>query len=580
MENWGAITFRETILLFDPKTSSTATRQHIAEVIAHEIAHQWFGNLVTMKWWNDLWLNESFATFMATKAVAHFYPEWDMWDQFLQESMNQALGLDSLKTSHPIEVKVEHPSQIREIFDDISYDKGGSVLRMLEDHIGEDVFRQGLRDYMGRHKYGNAVTNDLWRALGDASKKDVSRMMDTWVRQVGYPIIDARLEGEKLHLSQRRFLLERDPKFERGQWIVPMSIKTREEFFSRELASKDDVIVVDAGEEEWFKINSGQRGVYRVKYDSESLSRIMPLVETKVLPNSDRWGLHNDTWALCAAGEISVKNYLDFTRAYMAEDDYIVSSDVADALHFLYLITANEVFWDRMKGHAMEYFSNIFERLGWDPKKGEKHTDAMLRSYAISALGKLGDQRIVDEAKRRFQIFLKKPDTLNPDLRAAVYGIVAWSGDAKTYDMLLEMYRKSRSQEEKIRFLAALGNFPQDDLIMRSLDFSLSDEVRLQDLYVPIMKATTNPYARRLLWPWMRKNWRTIAHKFGEAGSPLLNRIVGCVSVVADIKKESEVAELFKKVPVPGTEMKVAQTLERIRISSRLLDRMRQEFSG
>ncbi|MBT8242202.1 MAG: M1 family peptidase, partial [Nitrosopumilus sp.] len=198
MENWGAITFRETILLYDPKTSSTRTKQFIAEVISHEIAHQWFGNLVTMKWWNDLWLNESFATFMATKFVDKFYPEWDLWNQFVEDAMNVAMGLDSLKTTHPIDVVVNSPAEIREIFDAISYDKGGCVLRMLENYVGEPNFQKGLKKYLSDFKYQNAQGQDLWNAIGKASKMPVSSMVNTWLKQPGFPLVEINQDGNTL----------------------------------------------------------------------------------------------------------------------------------------------------------------------------------------------------------------------------------------------------------------------------------------------------------------------------------------------------------------------------------------------
>ncbi|MFB5613288.1 MAG: M1 family metallopeptidase, partial [Nitrosarchaeum sp.] len=200
MENWGAITFRETILLYDPKTSSTRTKQYIAEVISHEIAHQWFGNLVTMKWWNDLWLNESFATFMATKFVDKFYPEWDLWNQFVEDAMNTAMGLDSLKNTHPIDVKVNSTSEIREIFDAISYDKGGCVLRMLEHYVGESNFQKGLKHYLNEFKYKNAEGKDLWDAIGKISKMPVRTMVSTWLKQPGFPVVEIEKKDSTLHL--------------------------------------------------------------------------------------------------------------------------------------------------------------------------------------------------------------------------------------------------------------------------------------------------------------------------------------------------------------------------------------------
>ncbi|MFH1328261.1 MAG: M1 family metallopeptidase, partial [Candidatus Bathyarchaeota archaeon] len=218
MENWGAITFREAALLYDSKTSSIATKQRIAEIISHELAHQWFGNLVTMKWWNDLWLNESFATFIANKSIEYFYPTWDIWSQFLNSTTLPALELDALKTSHPIEVDVRTPSQIREIFDAISYNKGGSILKMLEVYLGEEIFRQGLKAYLLNNRYGNATTENLWSTLEKVSRKPIKKIMDTWINQTGYPLVDVNVKNSELILKQRKFLLERRVKNDKSIW--------------------------------------------------------------------------------------------------------------------------------------------------------------------------------------------------------------------------------------------------------------------------------------------------------------------------------------------------------------------------
>lgn len=574
MENWGAITFRETILLYDPKTSSTETKQHIAEVISHEIAHQWFGNLVTMKWWNDLWLNESFATFMATKAVHKYYPHWDLWDQFLIGETSGAMSLDALKTSHPIDVKVNKPSEVREIFDEISYNKGGSVLRMLENFLGEENFRKGLKNYLTKHKYGNATTEDLWDALEKVSKKPVRKMMNSWVRQVGYPIIEATAKGSKLLLTQKRYLAEKDGKSQKGNWIIPVSIKTQDNLTFKLMTRQSETVALAA---DWFKLNAGQMGMYRVKYDEEILGKFKELVEQKTLNNTDRWGLQHDLFALCVSGQISLKNFLEFARSYFDEDDYLVSSDLAGSLDFLSLVTSGEAFWDEIKEYNKEYFRKLFDRLGWEKKEGEKHTTALLRSLVTGSLGKLGDEEILDEAKKRFNEFLKKPDSLHPDLRGVVYSLVAWNGDNKTYEVLLKQFRKATMQEEKLRFLGALSTFQDEQLLARTLKFALTKEVRSQNLHLPIMRVAANPYGRKLVWPWVKKNWKQIVKKFG-VGSPLINRVVGSIAIVYDHKKEPEIRHFFKLHPTPGTEMKLAQTLERIRIYSKLLERMRKEF--
>ena len=575
MENWGAITFRETILLYDPTTSSTETKQHIAEVISHEIAHQWFGNLVTMKWWNDLWLNESFATFMATKAVHDYYPNWDLWDQFLIGETSGAMSLDSLKTSHPIDVKVDKPSEVREIFDEISYNKGGTVLRMLENFLGEKNFRNGLKSYLTKHKYGNATTEDLWDALEKVSRKPVRKMMNSWIKQVGYPIIEITSQDSKIHLTQRRYLAEKDKTSHKGTWVIPISLKTDDALTFKLMTRRSDMITLKGVD--WYKLNSGQLGMYRVKYEDETTDKFKELIEQKILSNSDRWGLQHDFFALCMSGQISLKRFLEFTRSYREEDDYLVSKNLAESLDFLYLVTSGEVFWNEIKEYNKEHFQKLFDMLGWDKKEGEKHTTALLRSLVIGSLGRLGDDQILEEAKNRFNEFLKNPDSLVPDLRNVVYSLVAWTGNRETYEVLLRHFRKSTMQEEKLRFLGALAAFQDEHLLARTLKFVLTKEVRSQNLYLPIMRVASNPYGRKLVWPWVKKNWKQLVKKFG-VGSPLINRVLGTVSVIYDSKKEQEIRHFFKLNPTPGTEMKLAQTLERLRIYSKFLDRTRKEF--
>ena len=576
MENWGAITFRETILLYDPKSSSTQTKQRIAEVIAHELTHQWFGNLVTMKWWNDLWLNESFATFMATKAVAKLYPEWDFWDQFVKSSMNEAFGLDSLKTSHPIDVKVNHPAEIREIFDSISYDKGGCTLRMLEDFLGENNFRKGLRKYLLKHKYKNATTNDLWDSLATISKKPVRSMMNTWVMQVGYPLVEVKLEDSRISLSQKRFLIEKNKKYEKGIWSIPISIELPSKSTSKLMTKKFDKISLGKNHE-WYKINSQRKGFYRVSYDDSSLARLGYLIEEKKLSNVDRWSIENDLFALCLAGQFSLNDYLDFIESYFEDDDYLVSSELASRLNFIYCVLSNESYSDEIKEFVRNYFTIIFGRLGWQPSKDERHTLSLLRGFVISTLGKLGDDDIILEATKKFKKYLKNPESLNPDLRIPVYSLIAWEGNAKTHRKLIQLYKKASMQEEKMRFLIALCNFQNQKLLLKTLKFSLTKEVRSQNLFVPISGVASNPYGKDIIWPWMKKNWKQLKKKFGE-GNPLSNRIVGSLSVV-NANKEDEIRRFFRKNPLRGTERKLEQTLERVRIKAKFIERSRKEFA-
>jgi len=576
MENWGAITFRETILLYDPKTSSTRTKQFIAEVISHEIAHQWFGNLVTMKWWNDLWLNESFATFMATKFVDKFYPEWDLWDQFVEDAMNVAMSLDSLKTTHPIDVKVNSPAEIREIFDAISYDKGGCVLRMLEHYVGEANFQKGLKKYLSDFKYKNAAGQDLWNAIGNASGMPVSSMVHTWLKQPGFPLIEVHQDGNILKLKQKRYLLESDKKFSKGLWSVPISLGL-DDAISKKLFTKKSMTVKLPKNTVGFVANYGRKGFYRVKYDEGILLDLKMLVDEKRIPAIDRWAIQNDLFSLCVSGDEQIRNYLDFSDAYFNEDSYLATVNVAHNLASLYFRAFDEKFVEEIRIYAVNYFKKILFNLGWDPKKSDKHTDALLRSFVISALGKMGDDEITDEALRRYKKFLKSPGSIPPDLVEPICSIAAWNGNSKTHAELIKLYKNAKTMEEKLRFLGALCGFKDKKLLLKSLDFSQTSNVRSQNMQLPIMRVAANPYGDKVLWPWLKKNWKKLNKKVGH-GNPLFNRIVASISSVADDSMEKEIKIFFKKNPTPGTERTQAQTLERIRINSKLLRRMKQEF--
>jgi tricorn protease interacting factor F2/3 len=446
---------------------------------------------------------------------------------------------------------------------------------MLENFLGEKNFRNGLKDYLERHKYGNATTEDLWNALEKISKKPVRKMMNSWVKQVGYPIIEVKSHGSKINLTQKRYLTENEKKTHKESWIIPVSLLTSDKLIFKLMTKKSESLVLK--DVDWIKLNSGQLGMYRVKYETDAEEKFKELVEQKILKNTDRWGLQHDLFALCISSQISLKRFLEFTRSYIEENDYLVTKDLAENLDFIYLITSGEIFWDEIKEFNKEHFLKIFERLGWDKKPDEKHTTALLRSIVIESLGRLGDTEILDEARKRFNEFLKNPNSLEPDLRNVVYSLVAWTGDDKTYEILLRQFRKATMQEEKLRFLGAMAAFQNERLLTRTLKFVLTKDVRSQNLHLPIMRVASNPYGRILVWPWLKKNWKHIVKKFG-VGSPLINRVLGTISTLYDSKREPEIRKFFKLNPTPGTEMKLAQTLERLRIYSKFLERTRKEF--
>ncbi len=583
MENWGAITFRETILLYDSKTSSTNTKQFIAEVISHEIAHQWFGNLVTMSWWNDLWLNESFATFMATKFVDKFYPQWELWDQFIQNAMNQAMGLDSLKTTHPIDVKVDSPSQIREIFDAISYDKGGCILRMLEYYVGEPNFQQGLKNYLSDFQYRNATGDDLWNAIGKTSKMPVLSMVNTWLKQSGFPLVEINQDGSKIQLKQKRYLLEPDKKFSKGLWSIPLILGLDDDtiIVTNKLFDKKTMSITIPKNTLGFVANYNRNGFYRVKYDQGILLDLKMLVDQKRISSVNRWAIQNDLFSLCMSGNSQVTNYLDFTDAYFDETSYLVTVDVARNLMSLYFYAFDEPFVDRIKDYAINYLRKVLSNLGWMPKKTDKHTDALLRGFVIGALGKLNDDVTTDMALKQYKKFLASPDKhpIPADLIEPICSIAAWNGNDKTHRELVKLYKKAPSTEEKLRFLSALCGFQDKDLLAKTLDYSQTSAVRSQNMQLPIMKIAANPYGDTVLWPWLKKNWKILTTKVGY-GNPLFNRIVSSISGIADDSMESEIIQFFADNPTPGTERTQSQTLERVRIKSEFKRKMQKQFRG
>lgn len=576
MENWGAITFRETILLYDSKTSSTRTKQFITEVISHEIAHQWFGNLVTMKWWNDLWLNESFATFMATKFVDKFYPEWDMWSQFVETEMNTAMDLDSLKTTHPIDVKVNSPAEIREIFDAISYDKGGCVLRMLEYFVGEPNFQKGLRQYLKDFQYRNATGQELWSAIGKASNMPVKSMVNSWLTQPGFPLVDVTRNGNRLLLKQQRYLQNPNDKSGRGVWSIPISIGASD-VIAKKLVSKKSATISIPKDTIGFVANYGRHGFYRVRYGGDILLDLKMLVDQKLIPAIDRWAVQNDLFSLCISGHERIRNYLDFSDAYYDDDSYLSSVNVAGNLAGLYFRAFDEGFSKEIQAYSLNYFRHLLHRLGWNPKKTDRHTDTLLRPYVISALGRMDDEQTTMDAAQRYEKFLMSPKSLSPDLVEPVCSITAWNGGQKVHAQLKSLYKDAKTTEEKLRFLGAMCGFKDRKILKRTLDFSLRPDVRSQNMQLPIMKVAANPLGRQVLWPWLVKHWKKLSNKVGQ-GNPLFNRIVGSIAQVADSGMEGEIKQFFVRNPTPGTERIQAQVLERIRINSTFLESMRREF--
>lgn len=333
--------YRETCLLVDPQNTSSDCKQSIALTVGHEIAHQWFGNLVTMEWWTNLWLNEGYATFVEYLCVSHLFPEYDIWTQFINVTYTKALELDSLHSSHPIEVPVSHPSEVNEIFDAISYNKGASIIRMLHHYIGDALFRKGMNLYLTRHQYGNTFTEDLWAALEQASNKPVGAVMSTWTKQMGYPVVKVTYKntenGVVLSFAQSKFCANGEQPKEEYLWTIPISVSTSknpgEEVASTVLKTQNGELLLEGiTDNDWIKVNPGIIGFYRTQYPSEMLERLIPAVQDQSLPPLDRLGLLDNLFALVQAGCANTVEVLKLMKAYENEVNFTVWASITNIL--------------------------------------------------------------------------------------------------------------------------------------------------------------------------------------------------------------------------------------------------------
>ena len=582
MENWGCITYRETALLVDPDNSSAGTRQRVAEVVAHEMAHMWFGDLVTMEWWDDLWLNESFASWMGTKAVDWAFPEWQMWTQFVNMDTNRALSLDGLKNSHPIEQEVKDPAEISQLFDAISYSKGASVIRMLEQFLTPEVFQRGLHQYLNANQYANARTEHLWAALEEASQQPVTAIMGTWTGQMGYPVlrVEAHESGDHLELalSQERFVYDNlmgETEPEEMVWQVPVGV-------AQSGNGESQILVMDspqarlrldrpAGADGWFKVNPLQTGFFRVNYSEADWQRLIPAISALTLPATDRLGIQNDAYALSKAGLLPVTQFLALAEAYKNEDDASVWSDLASNLRDIELLVADEPCHENFRSFARNLFGPAARRIGWEARDGEGHLDALLRSTVLSQAGSYGDPEFLSQARERFDTYLKDGSTLHPDLRGLVFSLAAQGGDDTTYDALWELEKKADLQEEKIRLLLALARFSQPELLQETLRRAISDDVRSQDTISVITSVASNLRGRHLAWQFVKDNWDEFDRRYGDGGFGLM-RLVSICSNFVDADKLAEVETFFQEHPAPAAERTIRQALERVRLNVRWLE--------
>ncbi|MEK7564023.1 MAG: M1 family metallopeptidase [Patescibacteria group bacterium] len=544
MENWGLVTYRESAILVDEEHSSLSNKQWVALVIAHELAHQWFGNLVTMEWWTHLWLNEGFASYIEYLAVDKLFPTWDIWTQFATNDIGVALKLDGLENTHPIEVKVHHPDEIGEIFDEVSYSKGASVIRMLANHLGEKDFRDGLRYYLKKHSYRNTETIHLWEAFEKVSKIKISEMMHNWTSKPGYPVISVNTEKGKLHFSQKRFFtspISKNKTKNKPTWIVPLTFIN----------------------DTYLKVNVGETGFYRTAYSKDLLEKLELPVQEKTLSPIDRLGIIRDLFALSESGDIATTDALEFMSAYKNEDNYTVWLEIAMGISRLeHIFGKNKKIQNELNKIIIDLFSPTFKNLGFEKIKDEKHADTLLRSLVISKLAHAGDQKVIQEIKKNFQA-IEKGKHVSPDIRGLIYSITAKYGTTKEYNKLIILYKKETLHEEKNRIGAALGDFKDKNILKLASLFSISDHVRTQDRVGIISSIGMNTEGRDVWITFVKNNWKKLVSDYGEGGHTL-GRLIKAISNSAEEKHLKFFKTFFKTHDAPGAKRSVEQVLERL----------------
>lgn len=565
MENWGAITFRELGLLVD-ENSSSSNRRTVTEVIGHEIAHQWFGDLVTMEWWNDLWLNESFATFMETKMTDIIYPEWKVWSDFLHDMSAGAMVGDSLEGTHPIDVPVSSPEEIAQIFDDISYGKGASILRMIESWIGVEAFREGVHQYLDDFSYGNATGQSLWDKLQESAGMPVAAVMSAWIREPGYPVIKVSQHGNDILLEQERYRLKRQHNTPSFVWPIPV-VATINGIRQTLLFDQQTMTLNAADNLSEIKLNSGQTGFYRVLYDKNLYS----IVERKLdeMSPSDRWGIISDLYSFLLSADVEPELYFDFVRHLATDDDYPIVDAISTQLDFLRGLAPEN---GMLRKIYFDYYSGQIVRLGLDSKNAEADNDKIIRGRIATGLA-LEDQEFALTLSRKFQSY----DTEDPNIRTAVAVAYARVNGENAYAGLMSAMKKKGNEADTVKIFVALTSFREPELVRKALDYSIAGEVNRADSIYAINSAAQNPFARAVTWDWVTKNIGTLQELFSGTGtvSSLLESVISRTG----IGREKEVREYFSRNSISGADKGIAKGLELLEIYSGLAGRLSSSSS-
>jgi puromycin-sensitive aminopeptidase len=614
MENAGAITFREVALLLDVATAPLAVQKRVAEVITHELAHQWFGNLVTMVWWDDLWLNEAFATWMAYKMVDAWRPEWRIWMDF-EGGKGSALVLDALRSAHPIRADVRNAEEAGESFDAITYEKGGAVLRMIEGFLGAERFREGIRLYMRRHREANATADDLWGALEESSGQPIVALANGWIRTMGYPLVAlARAEegpaaedhrtagsGPVISIRQRRFFADPEAREEGAatRWLVPMVLRFRDETGIKEqsvlLRDEQQQVTLNAqGAVSWCLANAGGRGFYRAAYDPALLGGLVAGIQQ--LAPEERLGLVSDQWALVRAGQVEVSAFLDLVAGLGGETDHVVLDEIFTRLSIIehrHLADADRAGFQAFVG---DLFAAGAAQLRWQPAAGRPDTAAGL---GAGASAEDDETRLRRAALLRARVLLARVpaeigealsryegerdagdvqpggprgDRLDPNLLDVVVTATARAADDARFE---ELRRRAATENDPAvmrRFLHALARVESPALASRAVELAMSDEVPMQDFTSYLSVLLGNRATREQTWTLIQSRWQAVRAK---ADSPMLvRRLIEAMSALPERRHLDQIRAFLGAHPVDGARQATAQTLERLQMDVTLRERL------
>lgn len=568
MENMGAITFRETLLLADPQKATTAELLRIVDVVAHELAHMWFGNLVTMDWWNGIWLKEAFATFMQVATTDAFRPEWKRWDEFSIER-GAAFDVDALSTTRPIEYEVVSPADAEGMYDVLTYEKGAAVVRMLEQYLGPDRFAAGVQHYLERHSYANTTTTDLWDALETSSGEPVRSVMDGWIFTGGYPIVSVEPHPSGLTLSQHRFVYGTESE---GLWSVPVMVRARlvdGSTAERRLLLTDAAATVDlGGGVEWAVVNAGGHGYYRVRYGTDLLAAVARQA-LEVLEPIERYGLVDDTYAAVVAGDASAAEFIGLVTDLGSETDLHVWQRMIGGLKGLHAIAEPDG-RETLAVLIRDLATTALGVLGFEPQPGEPDLDRELRGVLFEAAGGRGrDELVRARARELFETAVDSRAAVEPNLAAAAVQVAAAAGDETDYERMLELYRSADTPQSELRYVQSLLLFEDPTLFKRTLEL-FAAEVRTQNAPYLLGAAMTHLDHGPMAWAFVRDRWDELTDRFPQNS---ISRMVGGIRGLHTRALAAEVEAFFSEHEVPQGALTVAQHLEKMWVNVRLRER-------